>query len=96
MVNVQKERFIYENNLQQSQTNAAINQMLEIMQDDDRIIELRTKIRIASESKWQNGIITMSELLKDITNETNARLDKSIHELEWLKKIYELKSITNN
>lgn len=86
MVNVQKERFIYENNLQQSQTNAAINQMLEIMQDDDRIIELRTKIRIASESKWQNGIITMSELLKDITNETNARLDKSIHELEWLKK----------
>lgn len=70
--------------------------MLEIMQDDDRIIELRTKIRIASESKWQNGIITMSELLKDITNETNARLDKSIHELEWLKKIYELKSITNN
>ncbi len=95
-VNVQRERFIYENNLQQSQTVAAIEQMKDIMSEDERIIELRTKVRMASEAKFRNGVITMSELLKDITNETNARLEKSINELEWLKKIYELKNIRNN
>ncbi len=95
-INVQRERFIYENKLQQSQTMAAIEQMQDVMMEDDRIIELRTKIRETSESKWQNGVITMSDLLKDITNESNARLEKSMHELEWLKNIYELKTITNN
>ncbi len=95
-INVQRERFIYENNLQQSQAIAAVEQMQEVMMEDDRIIELRTKIRETSESKWQNGVITMSDLLKDITNESNARLEKSMHELEWLKKLYELKTITNN
>ncbi len=93
---VQKDRFIFENNLQQAQADAAISRMDEIMLDDDRIIELRTKIREASESKWKNGVITTSELLKDITNEANARLEKSMHELEWLKNIYELKTIVNN
>ncbi len=95
-ITVQKDRFIYENNLQRIQADAATRQMYEIMQEDESIIELRTKIREASEAKWRNGVITTTELLKDINNEANARLEKSMHELEWLKNIYEIKTITNN
>ncbi len=95
-VNVQKERFLYENELQQSQTDAVIEQMREIMKNDDEIIALRTAVREASESKYQNGTIMISDLLKDITTESFAKMEKSLHELEWLKKIYEMKNITNN
>ncbi len=93
---VQKERFLYENTLQQSQTDAVIGQMREIMKNDDEIISLRTSVREASESKYQNGTIMLHDLLKDITNESFAKLEKSLHELELLKKIYEMKNITNN
>ncbi len=96
MVEVQRERFLYENNLQQSRQREAIAQMEAVMKDDDRIIELRAKLREASEQKWKNGVITTSELLKDIANESNAKLEKSIHELEWLRTIYELDNLTNN
>jgi outer membrane protein TolC len=95
-VDNQKEIFLYNNSLQQIQQQEAIAKMQRVMADDDEIIKLRTSIRTASEAKFSNGTITVSELLRDITAESRALLNKSLHELEWLKNIYELKYTMNN
>lgn len=66
------------------------------MKDDDEMIRLRTFVRETSQAKYQNGTITLNELLSDITSESKALLDKSVHEIEYLQKMYERKHITNN
>ena len=94
-VELQRETFLYGNRIEQVRLNADIEQMREILEDDDRLINIRTSIREASESQLQNGTLLISDLLKDINDEHKARIDKSIHELEYLKKLYEMKYTLN-
>ena len=74
---------------------ADIEQMRKILEDDDRLINIRTSIREASESQLRNGTLLISDLLRDINDEHRARIDKSIHELEYLKKLYEMRYTLN-
>lgn len=94
-VELQRETFLYGKRIEQIRLNADIEQMREILEDDDRLINIRTSIREASESQLQNGTLLISDLLKDINDEHKARIDKSIHELEYLKKLYEMKYTLN-
>lgn len=94
-VELQRETFQYGKRIEQVRLNADIEQMREILADDDRLINIRTSIREASESQLQNGTLLISDLLKDINDEHRARIDKSIHELEYLKKLYEMKYTLN-
>ncbi len=65
------------------------------MMEDDNIIALRTSVRQAAESKLEQGIIDVNNLLQEITRENQARIDRSSHEVEMLKNIYELKNTIN-
>ena len=94
-VELQRETFLYGNRLEQVRLNADIEQMREILEDDDRLINIRTSIREASESQLRNGTLLISDLLRDINDEHRARIDKSIHELEYLKKLYEMRYTLN-
>ena len=94
-VKLQRETFLYGKRIEQVRLNADIEQMREILEDDDRLINIRTSIREASESQLQNGTLLISDLLKDINDEHRARIDKSIHELECLKKLYEMRYTLN-
>jgi outer membrane protein TolC len=94
-VDNQREVFLFNNSLQQIQQQNVIVKMQRVMADDDEIIKLRNAIRTASEAKFRNGTITVSDLLRDITAENQALLHKSLHELEWLKNICELKHTVN-
>ena len=40
-------------------------------------------------------VIATNDLIKEINNENNARVQKSIHEIEMLKQAYDLKITTN-
>lgn len=94
-VELQRETFLYGKRIEQVRLNADIEQMREILEDDDRLINIRTSIREASESQLRNGTLLISDLLKDINDEHRARIDKSIHELEYLKKLYEMRYTLN-
>ncbi len=63
---------------------------------DDEIIALRERVRFSTESKLNHGIIDIYGLLREINAENTAKLQKSIHEIELLKEIYDLKFTTNN
>ena len=62
---------------------------------DKRIVELRHSIRIAAESKFENGTIDATDLLAKIADETSALLNQNIHELELLQTQYRLKTTLN-
>ena len=49
------------------------------MADDDEIIRLRENIRRAGEAKVENGTLTVTDMLREITNENLARQTKALH-----------------
>ena len=64
--------------------------------DDDEIIRLRENIRRAAEAKVENGTLTVTDLLREITNENLARRTKALHEVQLLMNIWQLKYTLNN
>ena len=92
----QREVFLFNNRLEQMQQNEAIERYRSLMSQDQEIITLREQVRKAAESKLSHGIIDVNDLLRDINSENAARVQQSIHEIEMLKQMYDLKYTTNN
>ena len=93
--NVQRETFLFNNNLEQIQQNENIERYKKLMAADDEIITLRSNIRKAAESKLSHGIIDVNDLVKEINNENAAKVQQRVHEIEMLKEIYDLRYTLN-
>lgn len=65
------------------------------MADDDEIIRLRTNIRRAAEAKVENGTMTVTDMLREITAESMAKQAKALHEVQLLMGIEQLRYIQN-
>jgi hypothetical protein len=92
----QREVFLFNNRLEQMQQQEAIGRYRSLMSQDEEIIALREQVRKAAESKLAHGIIDVNDLLRDINSENAARVQRSIHEIEMLKQMYDLKYTTND
>lgn len=90
-----REVFLFNNQLQSTQEQEAIERYRKMMSEDDEIIRLRTSVRQAVEAKLKHGVIDVNNLLQEITRENQARTNQSSHEIEMLKHIYELRHTVN-
>ena len=88
--------FLWNNNVEVIQQNENIERYKKLMADDEEIINLRSSIRKAAESKLTHGIINVNDLVKEINNENGARVQRLMHEIQMMKEIYDLKYTTNN
>ena len=90
-----REVFLFNSNLQTSSQTAHISELEGIMKEDSRIVELRANVRRSAESHLRNGVIDATALLTKITDENQARLTSSYHEIQLIQSIYQLKYILN-
>lgn len=95
-INSERETFLFNNRLQNENTNGNINNLRQQIKLDDEIIRLRENIRMKSEKKVENGTETVNEMLRDINAVNEARQNKAVHDIQLLKEIYNLKTINNN
>lgn len=95
-VNVQKDIFLYNINLTTTREIQEIKRLNEIMKQDDEIITLRENIRKSAEAKVANGTLTVTELMREISQESWARQTKATHEIDLLIAIYNLKNMKNS
>lgn len=95
MIENAREVFLFNNKLEEIQQNENINRYQTMMKSDDEIIVLRTNVRKAAESKLAHGIIDVISLLREINNENAAKTQQSIHEIDMLKEMYNLKYVNN-
>ena len=93
---VQKETFMFNTNLKMTQQNNEIEKMKQLMRDDDEIIRLRTNIKKSAEVKVEHGTLSVTELLREINSEDQAKQNKVLHEIQLLMSIYNYKNTTNN
>lgn len=96
MAETNRELFLFNTRLERLCQDEQTEQYRQLMRDDEQIISLRTSIRQAAESKMQNGVIGVNDLLKEINSENAARVQLSIHEIELLKNQYDQRFTTNN
>ncbi|MBQ4386460.1 MAG: TolC family protein [Prevotella sp.] len=92
----QRDVFLFNNQLEQIQQNEDIKRYQSQMKDDEEIITLRSAVRKAAESKLAHGITDVNDLVKEINAENAARVQQSVHEIQILKAIYDLKYTVNN
>lgn len=92
---VQRDIFLFNTQMQTTQDDGEIARLRKAVADDDRIVKLRSSVRKAAELKLENGIIDATDLLAKITDETNAMINRSIHEIELLQAQYRLKHTLN-
>lgn len=91
-----KETFLFNSDIKRKEIEGEIDKMHEIMHKDDEIIKLRRSVREAAESKYRNGVIYISDLLREITLENNAEIAGKLNRIELAKEIYRLKNTLNN
>ena len=92
---VQRDVFLLNNRLESMQQDEDIARYRRMMADDEEIISLRSAVRKAAESRLSHGIIDVNGLVKEISSESAARLQQSMHEIEMLKQMYDLRYTVN-
>ena len=61
---------------------ATIGKLRSLIAKDDEILQLQEEIVSASFSQLNNGVITSTQYVTELNGETQARLNKKIHELQ--------------
>jgi outer membrane protein TolC len=95
-VDIQKETFLFNNNLQNRQQINEIEKLKSTMKNDDEIILLRSNIKKATTAKFENGTATISDMLRDVNAESMARQARTLHEIQLYMAVYQLKNNINN
>ena len=94
-ISVQRDIFLFNTQMQTTQDDGEIARLRSALEDDNRIVELRRSVRMAAESRLENGVIDATDLLRKIADETTATLNRSTHEIELLQATYRLKTTLN-
>lgn len=89
-VNIDREVFLFNNNLKSVEQRENINAKRMIISQDDEILRLRSEVREAYQSKVDNGVADSNDLLREIGNENMAKISAATHRIDLLKALYDL------
>lgn len=92
----ERETFLFNTGLQTAQSAGVVDALERQIKLDDSIITLRQSILDKAGRKVQNGTETVNEMLRDINNVSEARLQKALHELQLTQELYNQQTINNN
>ena len=87
-----KETFLFNTSLDATQMRSAVDKAKALLEKDRKIIALRESIRSSGEEQYRNGVITMTDLMSRIDDEYNAKVAESVHRIQLLMAIYDLKN----
>jgi outer membrane protein TolC len=94
-VNLQKESFLFNSNMEIIREQNEIEKLAKQLAADQEIISLRSGIKRAAEAKFENGTLQVSDLIREINAENLALQEKTLHEIQHLLAIYNLKNTLN-
>lgn len=91
-IELEQETFLFNTGLDATQQETEVDKARMMLEKDDEIIRLRSSIRLAGEEQYRSGTIKMTDLMGMIDDEHNARLARSVHHIQLLMAIYDLKN----
>ncbi len=93
-VDLQKEVFLFNTNLTLKKQNAEISKLEELIQSDNGIIQLRTRIKNTALSQLEYGVINSSDYLRELNAEDQAKQTQLLHEIQLLMAQYDQQNTT--
>jgi len=93
---IQKETFLFNTGLANKQQQTEIEKLQSALAKDDEIIRLRENIKKSASIKVDNGTLTVTDLIREINAEDQAKQLKALHEIQLIMNVYQLKNNTNN
>jgi outer membrane protein TolC len=95
-MDVQKETFLFNSDLKTRQQQTEIEKLQSTLSNDDEIIRLRGNIKKSATAKVDNGTLSITDLIREINAEDQAKQLKSLHEIQLIMNVYQLKNNINN
>jgi len=95
-IEVNRKVFLFNQSIQIKQQRAIAEQYRIILDSDDEIIRMRKTIYDASAAKTEHGTLSVVDLMRDLNMEHAAKAQKIVHEVQYLKALYDLKNLYNN
>lgn len=96
MIDVQRDVFLFNTNTQLKQQEAELSKLQQLIGTDQAIIDLREKVKTASNAQLENGVITASDFLREVNAEDQARLLLINHKLQLLQAQINYRTISGN
>lgn len=95
-IQVERSTFEFNQSLELKQYAFEVAKHRAILQNDDKIVELKARIRQSQQLKFDNGLCSASDLIGSINGEQDARSTQRLHELQLLKSLYSYKTTLGN
>lgn len=95
-VQLHRETFLFQTNLGVIQQKSEIERLQSIINQDDEIIRLRVSLKEVAAARVEYGTMTATDLVREINAVDQARMQRSLHGIQYLMAVYQLKTITNN
>lgn len=92
----QQETFLFTNNLQLSQASSEIEKQKAIIEHDNEIVRLKTDITKSYQTRFDNGMCTMNDLINSMNRENEARSNQALHNVQLLMSKYNYQYISGN
>lgn len=94
-VDVQRKTFLFNIHLTATEQTQEIEKYRKLLEDDDRIVELRGSICRSAMAKVAEGTMSVIEMLRQVTAQDMARQDRAAHQVQLLLSAYQYKNTIN-
>lgn len=88
----ERETFVFNTMLDVTDRLNEVHKAQEVLEQDREIIQLREEIRQAGEEQYKQGVIMLTDLMDMIDEEFNARVAESLHQIQLIMAICDLKN----
>jgi outer membrane protein TolC len=95
-INTERTTFEFNQSLELKQYAADVSKQRAILQHDDKIVELKSRVHQSQQLKFDNGLCSAADLINSINNEQDARSNQRLHEIQLLKSLYAYKTSLGN
>lgn len=91
-VDLARESFLKSNSIEAVQKQSAVEKAADVLRRDEQIIILREKISQAAEQQYRQGVLKLNDYLSHLDEEFNARLDRNVHQVQYLMAVYDYRN----
>ncbi len=95
-IGFQRETFLLNTNSQLIQQQAEIQKLQQLIESDQKIIELRERVKKAAQAQLANQVITTNDYLREVNAEDQARQTLILHQLQLLQAQINYQTIAGN
>lgn len=91
-IDLTRKSFILNSSVEAEQKNNAILKARDVLEKDSEIIGLRQRIRASGENQYREGTIKMNDYLSMLDEEYKAMANESMHEVQLMMAVYDMKN----